>query len=239
MHDEYGALKFLGFCSATLHLLVYRKWAYSQALAKCEELCKSENKRLWLILSNRDGTKLNHKAAYKYLLKRQLASKICDGNAKVRLSRAEIDALSVYIRGHMAGDALVVSKSLIENAGNGLFAAKRLAKAELLCVYRGTKLSLAQTLKLQISEKDYLMGGFGLNVHVDASNHPNVLARYINDNFDKSQINVAFRKIERDACALVYTLRAIEPGEELYVSYGESYWRGRSTSLNASICRRE
>ena len=57
----------------------------------------------------------------------------------------------------MAGDALVVSKSLIENAGNGLFAAKRLAKGELICVYRGTKLSLAQTLKLQLSEKDYLM----------------------------------------------------------------------------------
>ena len=237
MQDQYVALKFLGLCSATLHILVYRKWAYSQALMKCKELCKSQNKKLWLILSNREGTHLNHAAAYKYLLKRQLVSKRCDRKAKIRLSRTELEALSLYVRGHKAAGALFVSKSLIENAGNGLFAAKRLAKNELICIYRGTKLSLAQTLKLQISEKDYLMGGFGLNVHVDASNHPDVLARYINDNFDTSQINVVFRKIERDACALVYTIRDIEPGEELYVSYGESYWRGRSISRNASSCR--
>ena len=70
--------------------------------------------------------------------------------------------------------------------------------------------SLAQTLKLQISEKDYLMGGFyWTKCSCGRNNHPNVLARYINDNFDKSQINVVFRKIERDACALVYSLRLL------------------------------
>ena len=80
---------------------------------------------------------------------------------------------------------------------------------------------------MSVSDRDYVMGGFGLNVHVDVSKHKNVLARYINDNFDKSKLNARFAKIERDACAIVYTTRRLETGEEIYVGYGESYWRAR------------
>ena len=133
----------------------------------------------------------------------------------------------IYVRGHVANNMLLVSKSLIATSWRWVICCKKIEKGQLICIYRGTKLSFAQVLKLPMSEKDYIMGGFGLNVHVDASKHLNVLARYINDNFDKSKINVEFKKLEKDACALVYALRSIEPGEELYASYGESYWRGR------------
>merc|ERR1711991_328743 len=102
------------------------------------------------------------------------------------LSLKDVEILSIYVRGHVAQNVLFVSKSLIAEAGKGLFAAKRIKKGQLICIYRGTKLSFAQVLKLPMSEKDYIMGGFGLNVHVDASKHLDVLARYINDNFDKS-----------------------------------------------------
>ena len=36
---------------------------------------KKLNKRLWLVLSDRDGTKFNHKTVHKYLLKRGLIVK--------------------------------------------------------------------------------------------------------------------------------------------------------------------
>ena len=211
---------------ATITYTMYKRQRYNIILKQCEILCKEINKRLWLILSNRNGTKLNHKAAYKYLLKRGLI-KLRENKDQHLLSIEEIEILCIYVRGHVANNMLLVSKSLIEQAGNGLFAAKKIEKGQLLCIYRGTKLSFAQVLKLPMSEKDYIMGGFGLNVHVDASKHLNILARYINDNFDKTKINVEFKKLEKDACALVYSLRCIEPGEELYAGYGESYWRGR------------
>lgn len=200
---------------------------YNNILKNCEQLCKKLNTRLWLVLSNRDGTTFNHKTVHKYLLKRGLIVKRMNYNNSNMLSLEAIEMLSIYVRGHVANNVLIVSKSLIAKAGDGLFAAKKIKKGQLICIYRGTKLSFAQILKLPMSEKDYVMGGFGLNVHVDASKHLDVLARYINDNFDKSKINVEFKKLEKDACALVYALRSIEPGEELYASYGESYWRGR------------
>ena len=80
---------------------------------------------------------------------------------------------------------------------------------------------------MSVKDRDYVMGGFGLNVHVDASQHKHVLARYINDNFDKSKLNAEFVKFEADACAIVCTIRKVRKGEEIYVDYGESYWRAR------------
>ena len=41
---------------------MYKRQRYNIILKQCEILCKEINKRLWLILSNRNGTKLNHKA---------------------------------------------------------------------------------------------------------------------------------------------------------------------------------
>ena len=50
-------------------------------------------------------------------------------------------------------------RSLIPNAGDGLFASRNFAKGEELGVYRGRVLSLLQAHKLE--NRDYLMGGFG------------------------------------------------------------------------------
>ena len=135
---------------------------YNNILKNCEQLCKKLNKRLWLVLSNRDGTKFNHKAVHKYLLKRGLIVKRMNYNNNNMLSLEAIEMLLIYVRGHVANNVLVVSKSLIAKAGDGLFAAKKIKKGQLICIYRGTKLSFAKILKLPMSEKDYVMGGFGL-----------------------------------------------------------------------------
>ena len=88
--------------------------------------------------------------------------------------------------------------------------------------------SLQKVFAKTLGERDYVMGGFGINTHLDAGDHPDVLARYISDHFqDESATNVEFVKLKKHKCALVVALRDIYHGEELYVSYGRGYWTAR------------
>eukprot|EP00668_Euglena_longa_P036436 GGOE01046833.1.p1 GENE.GGOE01046833.1~~GGOE01046833.1.p1 ORF type:complete len:197 (+),score=39.76 GGOE01046833.1:273-863(+) len=144
---------------------------------------------------------------------------------------ADLDTLLVYLHGHRP-HTLEVRDSLIEGAGQGLFVTQPFHRGDVLCVYRGTPLTLRQFLVTY--NRDYVMGGFGLNVHVDARPHPEVLARYINDNFAANSRNVAFVKLRGFPEALVVALRHIAPGEELYASYGEVYWRAKERRKGAS-----
>ena len=72
-----------------------------------------------------------------------------------------------------------------------------------------------------------MMGGFGINAHVDARFALDAPARYVNDHFDKSQLNAEFHKDKSKKRALLVATRAIKRGEEIYASYGESYWTSR------------
>ena len=84
-------------------------------------------------------------------------------------------------------------------------------------------LSLLQAHRLE--NRDYLMGGFGLNCHIDGQHHTEFHARYINDHADPAAINARFVKCRKTRKALVVALRDIRAGEEVYCSYGEAYWR--------------
>ena len=52
-------------------------------------------------------------------------------------------------------------------------------------------------------------------------------ARYVNDNFDPKRINARFDKDKKRRRARLIALRPIARGEEVYASYGETYWRAR------------
>ena len=51
-----------------------------------------------------------------------------------------------------------VRKSLIDNAGDGLFAVKLFAKGDVLGEYRGVVVSMMQRLKRDDDDTDYMMG---------------------------------------------------------------------------------
>jgi len=106
-----------------------------------------------------------------------------------------------------------------------LFATAPIPNGSVICEYRGTELTLLQTIRLK--DKTYLMGGFGINCHIDAKNHPEVLARFINDARNENTQNSKFLKIKEEKKALVVALRDIRPDEEIYASYGNVYWRFR------------
>ena len=80
---------------------------------------------------------------------------------------------------------------------------------------------------MRLKDKTYLMGGFGINCHIDAKDHPEVLGRYINDARDPDLQNSKFVKLKSAKKALVVALREIQPGEEIFASYGSVYWRFR------------
>ena len=118
-----------------------------------------------------------------------------------------------------------VRRSRIPRSGDGLFASRDFAAGEQLGEYRGRVLSLLQATRLE--DRDYLMGGFGINSHVDARFALDAPARYVNDNFDKSKLNAEFEKDKAAKRAKLVATRAIRRGEEIYASYGESYWSSR------------
>lgn len=129
---------------------------------------------------------------------------------------------------------LDVRPSRVAGAGDGLFAARPFAQGELLCEYAGRVLSLARVMRMSVGERDYVMGGFGLNAHVDGRHDLNMLARYINDNADPAMINAEFVKLRAERKALVRALRPVACGEEIFCSYGEGYWRVRERAPAAS-----
>mmetsp|Transcript_7304 Transcript_7304/g.23262 ORF Transcript_7304/g.23262 Transcript_7304/m.23262 type:complete len:175 (-) Transcript_7304:420-944(-) len=121
--------------------------------------------------------------------------------------------------------------SSIPNAGDGLYATRHFSKGEVLGEYHGRVLTLYQATRLE--NRDYLMGGFGINAHVDARFALGSAARYVNDHFDSAKRNAHFIKDKRAKRAKLVAMRPIARGEEVYASYGESYWRARGIEYQA------
>merc|ERR1719409_2289651 len=51
--------------------------------------------------------------------------------------------------------------------------------------------------------------------------------RYVNDNFDPAKLNATFEKNKVTRRATLMATQRIQAGEEIYASYGESYWKAR------------
>ena len=121
-----------------------------------------------------------------------------------------------------------VRPSRVPGGGDGLFATRVFEAGEALGEYYGQVLSLWQAMNLE--NRDYLMGGFGPNAHVDARDAFAMPGRYVNDAFDASRLNARFDKSKATRSARVVALRDIEEGEEIFASYGRSYWSARYPS---------
>ena len=133
--------------------------------------------------------------------------------------------LSLY-SGRTAPRLMVKQSDLGAVVGDGLFAAQPIAGPGVhLCDYSGT----CYSTKDAMAKKDhsYLMR-LGTRKYVDAFEHTNVLARFINDCRNPALHNVKFVKLPELNKAKVVTLRPILTGEELYVDYGKWYWAGFS-----------
>jgi hypothetical protein len=102
---------------------------------------------------------------------------------------------------------IVIKTSLIPDSGNGLFTTRDYKEGEVICDYTGEILTFVQAFRRR--DKSYMMGGFGINVHIDARNHPESMGRYINDPRNPKYENVKFRKLKVEKKALIVALRDI------------------------------
>ena len=120
--------------------------------------------------------------------------------------------------------ALGVAPSTISAAGQGLFAKRAFRRGEVVCELAGRVVPWPHLLTRRDDTYTLQLSPF---VYVDAKDNPEVLARFINDNADRLRLNLAWRKQPAIGRAEAIALRDISAGEELFVSYGQRYWKGR------------
>jgi len=128
---------------------------------------------------------------------------------------------------------LVVRKSQIPNAGNGLYYEPTHGKSRLIihrdsiiCYYTGYRHNFLSQKYLK--NKSYLLNISG-DILVDPYPTPNIKGRYINDPRNEEVVNCQFVPDVKTFSCKVVALRDIQAGEELFVSYGEMYWSNQGS----------
>lgn len=127
---------------------------------------------------------------------------------------------------------LKVDKSRLPGAGLGLFATKTFLPNEFIVEYTGERLSRRQMKHLPKSRNCDYVFEISNNSYVDAKDRGSV-ARYMNDPIPNGlKPNVQFNTYHEDCPnhlsyggrVGVEATQQINPGEELLVNYGPSYW---------------
>ena len=120
---------------------------------------------------------------------------------------------------------LAVKKSLLPNAGKGLFTTKEIAKGKRIVEYKG-RLQKWKDVKHEDGHNGYLML-INRNAVINALNSK-TFGRYANDARGLSKKpglrNNAEYVSEGRKC-FIESIRKIKKGEEILVGYGKEYWR--------------
>ena len=128
---------------------------------------------------------------------------------------------------------LYPNASIIPGAGLGLFFVPEChqpsAVGETLCYYTGHYHTM-QSAKT-VTDQSYMMLVSG-NLLVDAGPCLHIKARYINDPLNEELVNCEFIPQPEKRRVAVTTKRRIQPGEELFASYGDAYWSQQSKAGN-------
>jgi uncharacterized protein len=120
-------------------------------------------------------------------------------------------------------DELIPRCSSIPEAGLGLFyeASAAFPAGQVLCYYYGHLHNFRSAQ--QLHDTSYLMMLDG-DVLIDAGPLPQIQSRYINDPLNEPFANCKFGPDTAHHRSAVVSTRAIQPGEELFCSYGDAYW---------------
>lgn len=123
---------------------------------------------------------------------------------------------------------LKIKKSTLPRAGKGLFTTKDIKKGEIICEYEGEII----TWKEAIRRNDEGINGYVYYISemvcVDAYYAKKTFGRYANDAAGLTRKkgvrnNSVYHEVKRKV--FIKATRNIRAGEEIFVSYGRSYWR--------------
>jgi SET domain-containing protein len=121
---------------------------------------------------------------------------------------------------------LSIQPSGLPGAGNGLFTTQFIPKGTLIIEYKG-KISAWKDVHHDNGNNGYIYY-VNRNHVIDASKHPNELARYANDARGLTKIPGITNNAEYTEDGKKVFIRAkknIQPGEEILVAYGKEYWQ--------------
>lgn len=123
----------------------------------------------------------------------------------------DVDRENVYISPSTLGP----------NAGLGLFAKKQFKVNDYICSYLGT---IIPTDTENDFESDYVLK-YDNTYSIDSDDPSSCYARYANDAITSSKINSRF-SVRRGVIALcLRATKTIKAGDEIFVSYGDDYWK--------------
>lgn len=118
---------------------------------------------------------------------------------------------------HNSNFNLNINKSLIDNAGNGVYTNDFIPNNTFIDCYEGD-------IKYFIKAGEYYFG-INENIGIDAFLYPRCYMAMINDArgsiFDN---NCDFKINDKELIVEVWSIRDIKDGEELFINYGSEYW---------------
>lgn len=128
-------------------------------------------------------------------------------------------------------DYLYLAVSQIPNAGQGLFVSIPIYKDEIICLFKGEKLTAKEAARRAKKREDaYFINC--LDGSIMDSMHTPCFAKYANDpaasgpgianNSFKSNADISLD--DEDNICLIAT-RHIKIGEEVFCNYGKKYWK--------------
>ena len=132
---------------------------------------------------------------------------------------------------------LVVKKSTLPQAGNGLFTKVFIPKGTRIVEYKGKVVTWKEVVKMAESENGYVFH-FNNKYCLDARGVKNSAARFVNDAKGiarlKGLANNTEYVTEKKRC-FIEAIKDIPAGAELFVAYGPEYWK--AIRYNAHIVK--
>lgn len=123
--------------------------------------------------------------------------------------------------------ALIVKKSLLPDAGLGLFTTKALKKNSKIIEYRGERIGNKKYRERARKQVDHYLFYVRKNLCIDAMYTPQYKARYANDAMGLTRVkgikNNSDYIIYGNKCFIVAS-KNIKAGEEILVNYTKPYW---------------
>lgn len=135
---------------------------------------------------------------------------------------------------------LSIKKSQLPFAGHGLWAEKDFKRGEVIVKYDGEYITWKECERRNTAQTGY--GGYYLFITkkrcIDAQYSEWAQGRYANDAAGLSRVeglrnNARYEIINKEA--YIMASRNIKAGEEIFVSYGRSYWKTMKEVLSVSL----
>ena len=121
---------------------------------------------------------------------------------------------------------LYIQTSQIPNAGNGLFTSINIFKDEIISIFKGETLTDKEAAKRAKNNED----GYFINMldgTILDSKNISCFAKYANDSQGLKKMPHPYNAeigLDDDEKVCLIAIKKIQPGEEIFCSYGKKYW---------------